>query len=181
MKKHLLVLCSLAAATFVVAQEPTPTAKPVKLCVAQLRNQTLTKFEMPKLQKSYLEDLQSTKLVKDHVVVFVTVQADNPDDAKLEIQQSECEYAIYTRILRKPKEESVSALDGVTYRVSEPDTAPAEIYGLQCTVEKTSSGMPILIDRHFDSQATKGDKGVLKLLAGEATRVEDALNKKLPK
>jgi hypothetical protein len=178
MRAVCLVLLVTTGCCSAIAQPSGAT--PVRVCVAKISNQTPTKFEMEKLQQAYLNGLQTLKLAKSAGVTLVPVSATNSDDAKTEVDKAGCEFAVYTRILRKPKEDTRTFESGTTYQVSKHDESPTEIYGLQCTVERTSTGMPILIDRQFDDVPTKGDKGVLKLLASEAVRVDDALQKKIP-
>lgn len=162
------------------AQEPSPQSTPARVCVAQIRNQTATKFELTKLRQNFLESLNATKLARGGAVTLVPVEVDSSDDAQTELQKQSCEYAIYTRILRKPKEVGPTTAEaGTTYRMSPREDVPEETYGLQCTVERAASGMPVLIDRQFDVGPTKDDKGVLKLLSAESARIESALAKKL--
>ena len=177
MRRPVLILAVAMCGAAAVAQTPDAA----KVCLAQIRNQTATKFELPKLGKTFLANLQSTKLAKDGSVTLVPIEANNSDDGKAEVEKAGCEFAIYTRILRKPKDDTRTLETGTTYEVSKHEDIPVEIYGLQCTVERTSSGMPILIDRQFDSRPTAGDRGVLKLLAAEASRIEEALGKKIKK
>lgn len=162
-----------------VAQEPAPaTSKPAKVCVARLRNQTTAKFDLAKFREALFSGLQGSKLAKDGAASFVTIEADSSDVASDEIQKVGCDFAVYTRVLLKPKVESPRTLEtGTTVEFSKVDRG--DIFGLQCTVERTSSGMPVLIDRQFDTKPTTDDRGVLKLLAAESGRIEDALGKKL--
>jgi hypothetical protein len=163
-----------------VAQQPTPPAKAAKVCVAQLRNESGTSFQVGKLRESYVANLAATKLAKDGAIIVVPIEVTSADNASAELQKNSCDYAVYTRILRKAKGEAFRTLEtGTTYEISRRDEPDPETYGLQCTVEKTSSGMPVLIDRQYDTRATKDDKGVLKLLTLQSGRIEQALGKKL--
>ena len=162
-----------------MAQEAAPPAsKPAKVCVARVRNQTTAKFDVAKFREALFTGLLGSKLAKDGTASFVTIDADSSDVANDEIQKVGCEFAVYTRVLLKPKLESPRTLEtGTTVEVAKLDRG--DIYGLQCTVERTSSGMPVLIDRQFDTRQTTDDRGVLRLLAAESGRIEEALGKKL--
>ena len=182
MLKCFVVVFLSCATVAALGQDAPGTSKPVKVCVAQLRNQSATKFDMSKLRQSFLANLRGMKLVKEGAVALFEIEADNPDDAKPDLQKNECDIAIYARVLQKVKQSSVGgAFDGTDFHVSKSNGTPLETYGLQCTVERTSSGMPILLDRQFDTQPSRDDVGVLKLLAAQTARIEDALAKKLVK
>lgn len=178
----LFVPSMFVVAVIALGQEPNQVPKPARVCVAQIRNQTATRFEMARLRQAFLEDLSATKLAKDNAIVLLPIEVDNSDDAGAELQKQSCVYAIYTRILRKPKEEAPRTLEnGTTFEMTRHLEPPEEIYGLQSTVESASSGMPILIDRQFDTQKSRDEKGVLKLLQLESGRIESALSRKLAK
>jgi len=52
--------------------------------------------------------------------------------------------------------------------------------GVQCTVERTDTGIPALIDRQFNKFPGSPQTGTEKLLLAEGERVADAIAKKMP-
>ena len=168
----------LMSALSLTAQEVS--AKPTNVCIAKIRNQASSKFDVAQLRQFLVEKLQSTKLAKDKVVNFLTIEAEDSDTSANDVEKAGCEIAVYSRILRKPHEDRPRPSEtGTIMILSKVDKSVGEIYGLQCTVERTANGMPLLIDRQFDTQPSTGDPAVLKLLTAESARIEEALAKKL--
>jgi len=174
--RALLVFAAVAA----LAQDSAQVAKPATVCVAQIRNQTPVSFDLAKLRETYVGEMRALQLSKSGAVNFITIEVESSDNATEAIQKTGCEFAIYTRILQRQKTQVAAPLTGTTYQMSKNDKPALDTFGIQCTVERTLSGMPILIDRQFDDTPGSGDKPVLKLLTAEAARIEAALEKKLP-
>lgn len=176
------MLALLLFALPLVAQSDTPAIKPVSVCIGQIRNQSAAKLDLIKERNSLLANLQTSTLGKGGSAEFKLIEAESSESAAEALKASGCEYAVYLRVLRKPKEQKPTGWDsGSTVVVSSTEKSEYETYGLQCTVESASTGMPILIDRQFDVQPAPAEKAVPKLLSAEAIRIAEALTKKLAK
>ncbi len=169
-----LVLCLAAGTLF--AQAP---AAPVKVCIGLLKNEARTSFDVAKLQESLMEQLRLSSMARNNKVELVKISADGRDSAQEEVDRSGCVYVVYTRVLQakaQPIPESMSS--GMTAQLGK-DVEKPEIYGLQCTVERTSSGMPILIDRNMAALPATKEISLKRLIADEAYRIDLSLAKKL--
>jgi hypothetical protein len=171
-------ILAMAVAAPGIGQQPNTTL-PVRLCVAQLRNQTPIKLDVVNLRQKLIDGLNQTKLGKAGTMTVVPIEVSESEDALAAVQSQGCQFAVYIRLLlAPPSAPPVDVSGGVTYRSSPVDN-PQKIMGLQCTVERTGNPVPALIDRQFTKTAMLPQDGIEKVLVAEVQRIADAIEKKM--
>jgi hypothetical protein len=178
MRVIFLVLFIIATGVQGPAQESAPT--PARVCIAQLRNQTANKFDVVKLRQLLMDGMTQTKLGKAGSIAVVPMEVSESEDAQAAVQSLSCQFAVYTRLLQQaPVEPSnVDVSGGITYRSAQVQHTQF-VMGVQCTVERKDSSIPALIDRQYSKSPVPPQVGIEKLLAAEAQRIADAVEKKL--
>jgi len=176
------LLCSLLlllACSCFAQETPAKTQEPGRVCFAKIRNQTAYKFDLEKLRQLLMDSVAQSKLGKTGAIQVMAIEVDNSDDAQEAIQGSKCHYAIYTRILQQAPASSPDPMaGGIIYRDGRSEQGQ-RIMGVQCTVERTDTGIPALIDRQFNKFPGSPQTGTEKLLLAEGERVADAIAKKM--
>jgi hypothetical protein len=168
----------IAIVTHGFAQQANVTP-PVRLCVAQLRNQTPNKFDVVKLRQQLMDGLNQTKLAKAGAMTVFSIEVSESEDAQAAVQAEKCEFAVYMRLLQvAPRPPSPDVSGGITYRSSAANPME-QIMGLQCTVERTGNPIPALIDRQYTKTPMVPQIGIEKLLSAEQLRIADAIEKKM--
>lgn len=160
------------------AQQANGTA-PVRVCVAQLRNQTPYKFDVVKLRQLLVDGLSQTRQARAGAMTVATIDVSESEDAQAAVQAERCGFAVYTRLLKAaPRPPPPDVSGGITYR-SSPNEPTQQIMGLQCTVERTGNAIPVLIDRQYTKVAMVPLVGIEKLLGAEDRRIADAIENKM--
>lgn len=160
------------------AQEPAST--PVRVCVAQLRNQTPTQFDVVKLRQQLMDGLKQSKLTNAASLTVIPIEVAESEDALAAIQAQSCQFTVYMRLLQQAAADrsNVDVSGGITYR-SGPQEKLQFLMGVQCTVERTGSTIPALIDRQYTKTPVLPQSGIDKILAAEVQRIAGAIDKKL--
>lgn len=173
-------LLILAAATVVaIGAFAQDSPAPVRICVAQMRNQTASKLDVTRARQSLIDELSQNATVKSSGWTIVPIEVADSDDAQDALFQQKCDFAIYARfVVPKPAEVRPLYPDTMVYRDKSPAT-DKELIGLQCTVERTGYRVPLLIDRQYMKFPGSAEKGAEKLVAGEAQKVVEVIGKKL--
>ncbi len=159
-----------------LAQAPVTTT--AKICVARFRDQTPNKFDVAKLRQQLIDSLAQAKLSNAEKLIVVPIEVAESEDAQAAVQLQECQFAIYTRLLQAAAPTHDELAGGITYR-SEHNPPTQFLMGIQCTVERTGSPIPALIDRQYSKLPTRPQVGIDKLLGAEVQRITEAIDKKL--
>lgn len=179
MRRIHLVIAGLLVGLPSFAQQPAKD--PVRVCVAQFRNQTPNKFDVVKLRQQLIDALNQAKMANAASLSVVPIEVAESEDAQAAVQAQSCQFAVYMRLLQQvPPEhgDSVQLAGGITYRGSAAERTQF-LMGVQCTVERTGKAIPALIDRQYTKTAVLPQNGIDKILAAEVQRIASAIDQKL--
>lgn len=176
-----LLVAQVSPQSSLALQDPTgsaPTNAP-RICVANLNSEIKQASDTVALRDRLASYLRSGALVKETNAVILVLNGHSDQSAASEVRDMRCDFAIYTRALvgklaepRRPDTDRIAILRTV------PEN-PALVPGLQFTVVRVSSGIPVQIDRVFMSRPYEREEDIWLLLRTEQERIELELLKRL--
>ena len=170
-----LILLSAIA----VAQQSAPAAIP-RLCVANVRNETKLDISMPKLRDLLVSQIKQGNLARNSRLEVLPLTEDTEEQAMPELRQQHCDFAVYPRLMMFRFQPHDLTTEGtVIYRNDEGQANQQLVPGIQFTVVRIQSGIPILIDRRIATKPYQSENDLLPLVEPVGDRIQRELEKRL--
>ena len=161
------------------AQQAAPSASLPRLCIATVHNETKFDVAMPKLRDLLVSQIRQGNLARNGRLEVLQVDGDTEESATSEVGKQRCDFVVYERLtLFKVAAEAPKLVNPYAIK----GTQPAEVQvvpGIQFTVIRIQSGMPILIDRRVSARPYSSESDITTLLQAIGDSVEAALEKRL--
>jgi hypothetical protein len=164
--------------------QQAPKASTPRICVANFKTELKQAGDTLALRDRLVGYLKTGALANDLKAEILTLREDSDQKTAEEVAGSKCDFAIYTRALvgKLPRE---SGLERGEFAVPpgpiqpKKDSGATLVPGLQFTVVRVSSGIPVLIDRVFLDREYKNEEDLWLLLRAEQEKLEKELSKRL--
>lgn len=174
------VIVLIPATTY--SQEQSPAS--VRVCIAKLKNETRQDLNVLALRDRLTAYLKNGPLAKTSRAEFLVLKEDSDAKVAPELKELNCAFAVYTRIVNArmpdPTPEPLEPMPTTRFpaKAEEPKKL-VPISGLQFTVVRVRTGIPVLIDRTFANKPLAKDEDLWPLLLLEQERIDAELPKKL--
>ena len=175
-----LLVTAFVLPTFALAQESAAPATTPRLCIAAASNDAKLEISPAKLRDLLVGQLKQANLARNGRLEVQALNADSEESATAEVSAQHCDFAAYSRVMKYKTagQESTTTDRGEQVFRTGP-SQPQIVPGLQYTVVRTQSGLPILIDRRIAPQPFRSENDLVLLLQGVSDRMEAALEKRL--
>ncbi len=158
---------------------------PSRLCVASFRNETTTQFDLPKLRDMLVSQIKLGNLARNKRLEVLPLNGDTDEKAAPEVRDNHCDFVAYSRLTvfrlagraGTPTPDSLPSATRIgPYEKLKPEQI---VPGIQFTVIRAQSGIPILIDRRFSTRPFSGESDFVALLQPVSDRIQSELEKRL--
>lgn len=183
-RRFISVVPALLISSALFASAQTPASEPTRVCVANLRNEIRQQMNVNALRDRLTAYLKNGVLSKAGRVEILALQEDTDQKAAPELRERRCDFAIYSRLVlgrvQQPQEKPLEPMPTTVFREKPlPQAATRTITGIQFTIVRVSSGIPVLIDRVFTERSIAKEEDVWPLLIAEQEKVDAELQKRL--
>jgi hypothetical protein len=175
-------LILLASMPFFGEQVPKTATSP-RICVANFKTELKQASDTLALRDRLAGYMKTGTLASEFKAGIFSLQADSDQAAASEIATERCDFVIYTRgvVGKLPPETVVN--NGVFPAIGPTKKKSADgttlVPGVQFTVVRVSSGMPVLIDRVFLDREYKKEEDLWLLLRAEQEKIDKGLGQRL--